>query len=175
MANFKDSPKFETHDDYYTPKWIFERINHLIPADKTIWEMCLLGSNEQSKKYLTELGHTVIGDNECDCLTDTQYEKDCDMIITNPPFDLKIKLPILQKLVKMDKPFMIIMNSLNIFSNYFQDTFKDKDIHYIMPRGKLYFDKYNGQEKLIDNQKNKSTSFYCVIVCYKVIDKNYFI
>ena len=44
-----------------------------------------------------------------------------------------------------------------------------------MPRGKLYFDKYKGKKKLVDNQKNKSTSFYCVIVCYKVIDKNYFI
>ena len=175
MANFKDSPKFEIHDDYYTPKWIWEKINHLIPQGKTIWEMCLLNSNEQSKRYLTQLGHKVIGDKTCDCLTETQYEKDCDMILTNPPFDLKIKLPILQKLVKMDKPFMIIMNSCNVFTNYFQDTFKGKDIYFITPRGKLYFDKYNGEKKLKDNSENKSTSFYSVIVCYKCIDRNYFL
>ena len=68
MANLKDCSKFNTHDDYYTPKWVFERFNHLIPKDKTIWEMCLLNSNEQSKKYLTELGNKVIGSNKCDCL-----------------------------------------------------------------------------------------------------------
>ena len=137
--------------------------------------MCLLNSNGQSKKFLKELGHKVIGSTKCDCLTDTQYEKDCDMIITNPPFDLKIKKPILQKLAKMDKPFMIIMNSCNVFSNYFQEIFEGKDIYFITPRGKLYFDKYKGKKKLKDNQKNKSTSFYSIIVCYKVIDKNYFV
>ena len=175
MANFKDSPKFEIHDDYYTPKWIFEKIAHLIPKDKTIWEMCLLGSNEQSKKYLKELGFMAIGSKECDCLTENIYEKNCDMIITNPPFETEIKKKILKKLAKLDKPFMIIMNSCNIFSNYFQDIFRDKDLYFITPRGKLYFDKYKGEEKLIDNQKNKSTSFYSVIVCYKCIDKNYFV
>jgi hypothetical protein len=175
MANFKDSPKFEIHDDYYTPKWIFEKINHLIPKDKKIWEMCLLGSNEQSKKYLTELGHNVIGDNQCDCLTDTNYETECDMIFTNPPFQTDLKISILKKIARLDKPFMIIMNSCNVFSNYFQDIFKDKDIYFITPRGKFYYDKYNGQDLLIDNQKNKSTSFYSVIVCYKTITKNHFV
>ena len=175
MANFKDSPKFDIHDDYYTPKWIFEKINHLIPKDKIIWEMCLLNSNGQSKKFLKELGHKVIGSRKCDCLKETIYEKQCDMIITNPPFETELKKKILTKLADLDKPFMIIMNSCNVFSNYFQDTFKGKDIYFIYPRCKLYFDKYNGNKKLIDNQKNKSTSFYSIIVCYKVIDKNYFI
>ena len=67
------------------------------------------------------------------------------------------------------------MNSCNVFTNYFQDTFKGKDIYFITPRGKLYFDKYNGEKKLKDNSENKSTSFYSVIVCYKCIDRNYFV
>ena len=175
MANFKDSPKFSNHDDYYTPKWIFERFNHLIPNDKVVWEMCLLNSNEQSKTYLTELGFNVIGDNTCDCLSDTQYEKDCDMIITNIPFSNPIKTNILKKLVELDKPFMIIMNSTNIHSNYFQEIFEGKDLYFLYPKQKLYFDKYNGKKLIKPNYENKSTSFYSIIVCYKCIDKNYFI
>ena len=175
MIDFTDSPRCEVHDDYYTPKWIIEKLNHLIPKDKVIWEMCLLGSNEQSKKYLKELGHNVIGDNKCDCLKDTQYEKDCDMIWTNPPYQTELKKKILTKISKLDKPFMLIMNSCNLNSKYFQDIFRGKDLYFITPKGKFYFDKYKGKKLLKSHTENKTTSYYSVVVCYKCIDKNHFI
>ncbi len=52
MANLKDSPKFNIHNDYYTPDSAWKAINHLIPKDKVIWEACMLNSNlSQSPKY----------------------------------------------------------------------------------------------------------------------------
>ncbi len=175
MADFKACSNYNIHDDYYTPKWIFERFNEFIPKNVKIWEMCLLDSNGQSKKYLEELGHDVMGDTKCDCLQQTDYEDICDMIITNPPYDKKLKIPILQKLAKLDKPFMLLMNSTNIHSNYFQDIFKGKDIFFLIPKQKLYYDKYNGTKLITHHTKNKSTSYYSFIICYKVLTKNHFI
>ena len=52
MANYKDCPVFNTHNDYYTPKSAWENIQHLITKDKIIYECFMLNSNEQSKQYL---------------------------------------------------------------------------------------------------------------------------
>ena len=47
MANFKDSPHFSTHNDYYTPKSAWEQIQNFISKDKTIYEAFMLNSNNQ--------------------------------------------------------------------------------------------------------------------------------
>ena len=113
MANLKDSPKFQVHNDYYTPKSAWEKINHLIPKDKVIWEACMLNSNLSKE---------------------------------------------------LDKPFIIIMNSMNTFANYFTEILNTEFIQIITPRGKINFD------KLVDNEivKTKNCSFYCVYVAYKM-------
>jgi hypothetical protein len=88
MANLKDSPKFKIHDDYYTPKYAWEKINHLIPKDKVVWEACMLNSNlSSSPEYLIELGNKVVYDTSWNILK----ENHGDIIITNPPFETKIK------------------------------------------------------------------------------------
>ena len=162
MANLKDSPKFQVHNDYYTPKSAWEKINHLIPKDKVIWEACMLNSNlSKSPEYLTELKNKVIHNTEWDILKENPK---CDLIITNPPFETKIKIQILKRLVELDKPFIIIMNSMNTFANYFTEILNTEFIQIITPRGKINFD------KLVDNEivKTKNCSFYCVYVAYKM-------
>jgi hypothetical protein len=129
MANLKDSPKFSVHDDYYTPYQAWEQISHLIPDDKVIWEACMLNAPySRSGFYLKELGKKVIWDSSYDCLKGeyvSPYDTDggsvptgFDMIVTNPPFDSIIKIEILKKFVSYDKPFIIIMNSMNTFTKY---------------------------------------------------------
>ena len=61
MANLKDCSKFNIHEDFYTRKKTWEQITPFIDKDLTIYEFCLLNSNEQSKKYFQELGYNVIG------------------------------------------------------------------------------------------------------------------
>ena len=73
----------------------------------------------------------------------------------------------LKRLIELDKPFIIIMNSMNIYSNYFNDIFKNvrKDLQIVIPKGKIHF------EKLMDDgttELKKNTSFYCVYVFYKM-------
>ena len=114
----------------------------------------------KSKQYLTELGKNVIGE------TDWDYFDKCktleyDLIVSNIPFNKTLKIPILQKLVECDKPFIIIMNSMNTFANYFVDTFKDhrKDLQIITPRGKIHFHKLmENNTKLTCNNHQKIIS-----------------
>ena len=137
-----------------------------------VYEFCLLNSNEQSKKYFQEFGYNVIGNNKIDFLEKNKEEETADILISNIPFSSEIKKKILKKLVELDKPFIIIMNSLNLFTRYFKEIFEGKDIFFIYPSTKIHYDKYvNGK---IQETKN-NTSFYCVYVCYKVIDKNIWI
>ena len=170
MAMLNDAPHYNTHDDYYTRKRDWEKIKHLVPQDKTIYEFCLLNSNEQSKIYWEELGYNVIGNKTIDFLEDNlDLENEADILISNIPFSNELKKKILRKLVELDKPFIIIMNTMNIFSKYFKEIFKDIDINFIYPTTKLHYDKYDNG--VLQPTKN-NTSFYSIYATYKVIDKN---
>ena len=165
MAMLNDSPTFKIHDDYYTTKKAWENINHLIPKDKVILEACMLNSNlSKSPEYLMELGHKVVFDRSLDILTGEIPE--CDMIITNPPFKSKLKQSILKRLVEIDKPFIIIINSLNTFTKYIREIFKGNMQHLqiITPDTKVLFNKLKDGELV----KTKPPSFYCIYLCYKM-------
>ena len=166
MADFKDSPHFATHDDYYTPESAWKRIESCIPKDKIIWEACMLGATlSESPKYLTDLPTKKVVYSLCmDCLTEEPEE--WDIIITNIPFHKTKKIPILKRFLELDKPFIIIMNSMNTFTRYFHELFKDKKEHLqvITPGSKINFDKL--EHGILTPTTN--CSFYCVYVCYKV-------
>jgi hypothetical protein len=193
MANFVDSPHFETHNDYYTPKSAWENIKYFVDRKgyKKVFEAFMLNSNEQSKKNLEELGYEVLGDKNVDFLNEeTQspeiINKEYDIIISNPPFERvssfknrkdNLKYRCIQRLFELDKPFIIIMNSLNIFSGWFAELVNEKDIKFIFPSTKIEFDKFKegGEEKMEKKNKKSNCSFYSIYVCYKVLDKNEFI
>ena len=156
MANFKDSTTFKVYDDYYTPDWVWKKIEPLVPKTKVIWEACMLNAtNSKSIDIWKDMGYQVVGDTSWDILTCPVPE--CDIIITNIPFETKIKKLIMKRLVEIGKPFIIIMNSLNIFSNYFQEIMDMENTQVIIPKGKCHFMKDGDEEE-------KKTSFYCVFV-----------
>lgn len=167
MANFKDSNKFETHDDYYTTKDIWSNIAHLLPKDKILWEACMLNaSKSKSPDILRELGCSVFADPTMNMLTEEPPDG-FDMIVTNIPFSNKIKKEVLHRLVDLDKPFLIIMNSMNMYTKYVREIFKDKfhDLQVINPYGKLQFEvlKSDGTTFV-----NGNCSFYCIFLAYKM-------
>ena len=170
MSNLTDSPIFKVNDDYYTPFTAWENINKQINIiddnDKIIWEACCLNAyNSKSPVYLnTLLEAEIVYDYKMDCLTD-EPEK-WDMIITNIPFNIKIKIPILKRFVELDKPFIIIMNSMNTFTKYLRKIFKGNFNHLqiITPDNKIHFDRLEDDGTLT---KTKNCSFYCIYLCYK--------
>ena len=181
MANFKHSPHFNIHNDYYTPKSAWENIQHLVTKDKIIYEAFMLNSNEQSKKYLQELGYNVVGDKTIDFLTNDLDKDSYDIVVSNPPFErirsfkkrkTNLKYMCIKKLLDNDKPFIILINSMNLCSKWFCELFKDKDIKIIYPKKKINYDKYeSGGINKIATKKN-ACSFISVYIAYKVLDKN---
>jgi hypothetical protein len=167
MANFKDSPYYAKYDDYYTTEDTWRMIEHLIPKDKTIWEACMLNSSKSNSPQILKniVGHdNVYYDTSLDIL---EGSIGSDIIITNIPFETNIKKKILQRLVELDRPFIIIMNSCNMFSKYLRNIFKDniKHLQIITPGTKIHYAKLLEDGTL---EYKKNTSFYSVFVAYKM-------
>jgi len=173
MANLKDCSKFNIHDDFFTRKETWKQITPFINKDKIIYEFCLLNSNEQSKKYFEELGYKVLGNRNLNFLDENlEEETKSDILISNIPFSSEIKIKILKKLVELNKPFIIIMNSMNLFTKYFKKIFEGKELYFIYPSTKIHYDKYQDGE--LQETKN-NTSFYSVYLTYKILKKNIWI
>jgi len=160
MAGFH-TKTFTKHDDYMTPKYAWENIQHLIPKDKVIWE-AFYGDGE-SGRYLTELGFNVIHEEK------DFFENDLgEVIVSNPPFSKSKE--VMKRLKELDKPFIMIMPSSKINTSYMRENFKNKGLQIIIPRKRIHFDKLvNGVRP--DGWKN-SCNFDCFYYCYKMDFKN---
>tara|TARA_Y100001937_G_scaffold109631_1_gene154507 strand:- start:7 stop:537 length:531 start_codon:yes stop_codon:yes gene_type:complete len=167
MALLNDCSHFsKTKNDYYTTKQMWKNISDLIPKDKIIWEACLLNSKSKSLEYWKDMGYNVVGNNTWDCLN--YYPINYDIIVTNPPFETKIKTKILKHLYKLDKPFILVLNVMNVFSKYMRDIFGDdmKYLQVIYPQGKIKFEIID--EETQELKKAGDPSFYCVYLAYKM-------
>ena len=162
---------FSDYTQFYTSEKSWSIISHLIPKNKIIYEACMLNSDlSRSPEILNKLtGNKVLYDTKHNFLEYHQYEDQCDIIITNPPFSpLSLKKDILKKLIKIDKPFIIILNSTNIFSKYFKEIFKNNldDIQVITPSTKLSYYRLDKDSNTLKEYKHMG--FYSVYVAYKL-------
>ena len=158
MAGFH-TKTFLKHDDYMTPKYAWENIQHLIPKDKIIWEAFY--GDGKSGNYLTELGFNVFHE-QIDFFKEEPLH--WDMIVTNPPFSKSKE--ILTKLKELDKPFILILPSSKINTKYVRENYKNNGLQIIIPRKRIHFDKLVNGEKP-ENWKN-ACNFDCFYYCYKM-------
>jgi hypothetical protein len=157
MANFTGKT-FIKHDDYITPKSAWENIKQYIPKKK-IWEAFY--GDGKSGTYLQELGFDVIHEP-----IDFFKHNKGEVIVSNPPFSLCKE--IMKRLFELDKPFILLLPSSKINTQYFRE-WKDKGIQIIIPKKRINFVKYVDGEKV----KNKtSCNFDCFYYCYKIKLKN---
>lgn len=143
------------HDDYMTPKSAWEEIKDFIPKDKVIWEAFY--GDGVSGNYLRELGFEVIHKDI------NFYEHNIgDIIVSNPPFsDAK---NVMNRLKILNKPFILILPSSKINTQYMRDTFKGK-LQIIIPKKRINFIKLiNGVAE--DNKSN--ANFDCFYYCYNI-------
>lgn len=154
MASFS-SKTFSKYDDYMTPKKAWGDIKHIIPSDKIIWEPFY--GDGKSGEYLRELGFNVIHKDE-----DFFKSNEGDVIVTNPPFSLK--KDVLERLIELDKPFILIMPCSTITTNYFIKLFRTRTIQIMIPRKRIQFAKMVNGEYVKSNQCN----FDCFYFCYKI-------
>jgi hypothetical protein len=139
-----------------TPRYAWDAIQHIIPKDKIIWEAFY--GNGQSQRYLQDLGFNVVGGKGEDFF---KHNKG-DIVVSNPPFSL---IPsILEHLVLLDKPFILIMPSPKIVTQYFSKLFSTRKIQIVIPRKRIQFEKIVNGEKVESNKCN----FDCFYYCYKM-------
>lgn len=155
MAGFH-TKTFLKHDDYMTPKYAWENIAHLIPKDKIIWEAFY--GDGKSGEYLKELGFNVIHES-----VDFFENNLGEIIVSNPPFSI-IK-QIMERLLLLDKPFILILPSSKINTSYFR-KWKDKNLQIIIPRKRIHFEKYVDGKK--DDNCRNGCNFDCFYYCYKM-------
>tara|TARA_R110001599_G_scaffold120501_3_gene291572 strand:+ start:5970 stop:6461 length:492 start_codon:yes stop_codon:yes gene_type:complete len=153
MAGFH-TKTFLKYDDYMTPKYAWENIKQYIPKDKVLWEAFM--GDGKSGEYLTELGFNVIHNDN-----DFFESNEGDVVVSNPPFS--ICKDIMNRLKLLDKPFILILPSSKINTQYFRENFKNTDssLQIIIPRKRIQFVK-NGNE--LQNKCN----FDCFYYCYKM-------
>ncbi len=153
MAGFS-TKTFAIYDDYMTPKSAWEAIKQYIPTDKVIWESFY--GDGTSGKCLKELGFDVIHED-----IDFFENNKGDIVVSNPPFSQKKQ--IIERLIELDKPFILIMPSATLLCSYMRENLNGK-IQIIIPRRRIQFSKLeNG--KLINHNK---CNFDCFYFCYKI-------
>lgn len=158
MASFS-TKTFQKHDDYMTPFSAWEAIKDYIPNDKVIWEAFY--GDGTSGKHLEDLGFEVIH-KDVDFFTNDLGE----VIVSNPPFSQSKE--VLERLVELDKPFIMIMPSSKINTQYFRKLFSKNEnpIQIIIPRKRIQF------QKLVDGKIPEgwkdACNFDCFYYCYKI-------
>lgn len=158
MATF-NTHTFLKHDDYMTPFYAWDNIKEYIPKDKLLWEAFY--GDGKSGTHLRTLGFDVIHE-QVDFFENNLGE----IVCSNPPFS---QVPqILKRLHELNKPFILIMPSSKINTQYFRNLFyKAEDpIQIIIPKKRINF------EKLIDGKVpenwGEKANFDCFYYCWKI-------
>lgn len=138
---------FSVDDNYMTPKYVWEQIKQYIP-DKIIWEPFY--GDGKSGQYLTELGFNVIHENE-----DFFKNDKGEIVVSNPPFSKSKE--VLTKMKGLNKPFILLMPTPKIATQYFRELFKDEKIQLIIPPKRIHFI----QKGNIKNGCNFDCFYYC--------------
>lgn len=157
MKNLNKSMKRQK-DEYFTPPILVEPIMPYIKPNSTVW--CPF--DEQNSEFvlkLKEAGHNVIYSHIANGQDFFQYEpqKSYDYIISNSPFSLK--LDILTRLYKFNKPFAMLMNLECLNYQVVGNFFTTHPIQLLIPDKKVSFD---------GNTASFNTSYFC----YKMLPKD---
>ena len=161
MATFQ-TKSFLKNDDYMTPRSAWEDIKKYIPKEKTIWEAFY--GDGQSGNHLKNMDFDVIHES-----VDFFENNLGEIVVSNPPFTLIPK--ILQRLVELEKPFILIMPSSKINTQYFRKIFSKvatggDPVQIIIPKKRIQFLKMiDGQ---VDENQKSSCNFDCFYYCWKM-------
>jgi len=151
MASFS-TKTFTKHDDYLTPKSAWEAIKEYIPK-KVIWEPFY--GDGKSGQYLRDIVGVEVIHEDIDFFESDRGE----IIVSNPPFsDTK---NVLKRLKALGKPFILIMPSSKINTQYVRELFMDDKLQIIIPRKRIQFKKIVDGKEVASNNCNFDCFYYC--------------
>lgn len=127
-----DKAKINKNNNYSTPyEAIYPLIKYLPKKNLNIWECCDSG-NSKITEILVQNGYMVTSTDikrGFNFLTDIPYF-DFDLIITNPPFDLKKKF--IEKCYSYNKPFALLLPTYTLESKLCYSLFEEYGISTII-------------------------------------------
>lgn len=140
---------YKGNDNFITLKEDWDAIKEYIPKSKVIWEAFYCEGS--SGDYLRELGFNVIH-KDIDFFENNLGE----CVISNPAFSIKKK--VIERLIELNKPFILILPSECLFYKYMRPL-KD-DLQIIIPKKRMNF---------IEQDKGlKKFNFDCMYFCWKM-------
>jgi hypothetical protein len=93
------------------------------------------------------------------------YENDLgDVLVSNPPYSQGKR--VIARLAQLDKPFIMIMPSSKINTQYFREHFKGKGVQIIVPPRRIQFTKLVSGA-VPSNYKSRA-NFDTFYYCYKI-------
>ena len=152
------------NDECYTPDVVWDNISDYLPHKNSIVYEPFYGQGH-TFRYLQNKYSTVLGKEDLDFFSDEGQTllKQCDLVISNPPFSIKFK--ILQQLIKFKKPFILLFPLGSINTTKFINLFKNKtkEISIIIPNGRIKY--------IVNGSIAKSPSFETCYLLYKIKTK----
>ena len=137
-------------DEYMTPKHAWEDIAQFIPRDgRVLWEPFY--GDGASGAHLRELGFTVVHQP----LEDFFACEHGDIVVSNPPFSLKRQ--VLERLVKLQKPFVLLMPAQTLHTLYIRSV---EGLQIIVPRKRIQFGK--------EGKQTNKCNFDCLYFCWRM-------
>ena len=155
---FNCNPSRNNHDNYFTRKSAWKDIECFIPRDKVIWE-AFFHPLSNSGVHLIDMGFNVVS-SDVDFFTEDKG----DIVVSNPPFSLKKEA--FARLKELNKPFILLVPSSCIQTQYFLDIFKGDKIQLIIPCKKRQFDQLGDDGQFVKRKDN--CSFYTLYICWKM-------
>lgn len=149
----QDNFKGSKGNDVYTPE---EAILPLLPYLKKEWIIwdCAFGSGRLAKHF-NKYGFKVKGEQGINFLECNSM--DCDIIITNPPYQFKDKF--IKKAFELDKPFCFLLPTKALGEQRRGDLFRKYGVQLIIPNKRINFEIPSGK---------KSPWFHTSWFCYKL-------
>jgi len=141
-----------------TPMSAWEAIKDYIPK-KVIWEPFY--GDGKSGQYLRDIVGVEVIHEDIDFYENNKGE----VIVTNPPFSDTKK--VLRALRIYNKPFILIMPSSKINTQYVRELFredKENPLQIIIPRKRIQF------QKIVDGKyvESNNCNFDCFYYCWKI-------
>lgn len=152
------------NDEFYTPEYAVEPILKYVREGSVIW--CPFDSERSNfVKMLQKRGHKVIFTHIDRGEDFFQIERECDCIISNPPYSCKGE--VLRRLFDLGKPFAMLVGVVGLFESQKRfEMFRDHDFEIMYLNKRVsYFKSYE------DPKPSLNPPFSSVYVCSRMLPK----
>lgn len=150
------------NDEFYTPKYAVKPILKYIEPSSKIW--CPFDTEDswfvkvlRSEGHIVECTHIVNGEDFF------EIERECDYIISNPPYSKKAE--VLERLFEMKKPFAMLLGVVGLFESQKRfHIFKNNEFEIMYMNLRVAYFK-----DMVEQKPSKNPPFSSVYVTHKML------